>query len=249
MNKKSFNLPDQSYWDKSYHNLELQIVSEQDKVRQWIERFFDKAEGDCLEIGCFPGRYLAVFGKLGYRLYGVDLTPRVEQDLPCWLKDCGYKVGEFCKLNFEDFKSKKQYDIVCSFGFIEHFIDWQEILKKHALFVKNEGYLVISAPNFRGLIQRALHILLDRKNYNRHYIPSMNTDLWQDIVQNIGFDVVYCGYFGAFDFWVDNQSRNILQMMILKLINRLSPVLKKLPKDKMIYAPFCGLIAKKRTLN
>ena len=77
------NLVPQEYWDKGYETLELDIAPKDDTVRRWIELFFsNRGKGRCLEIGCFPGRYLAVFGELGYELNGIDLTPRVESDLP-----------------------------------------------------------------------------------------------------------------------------------------------------------------------
>ncbi|MFH0702326.1 MAG: methyltransferase domain-containing protein [bacterium] len=268
------NLAEQSYWDKSYENYNLEIAPKKDQVRQWIEKFVPKAHSQAsnpselerieenmerrlslpqaLEIGCFPGRYLTVLGELGYELNGIDLTPGIERNFVDWLKSRKYKTGEFSKISLSEYRNKNsgiKYDLVCSFGFIEHFIDWKDVLLKHADFVKDEGYLIISAPNFRGILQRILHFCLDNKNYKRHYIPSMNPFLWKKIVQDLdfNFDIIYCGYFGAFEFWVDKQEINSFQKIIsIIIIKFLMPILKKLPGNNEIYSPYCGLIAKKR---
>ena len=63
---------------------------------------------------------------------------------------------------------------VSSFGFIEHFVNWKEILTQQARLVNNGGYLVVEAPNFYGLIQKMLHWFFDKENYKRHYVPSMS---------------------------------------------------------------------------
>ena len=240
------NLVEQSYWDDNYEKCNDIIVAREDSpIRQWLTRFFNNAQGTCFEVGCFPGTYLSIFGELGYELYGIDLTPRVETDLPLWLKNRGYKVGKFFQADFLKYNDENKYDIVSSFGFIEHFINWDDILIKQARLVKEGGYLVVQIPNFRGFIQRTLHIFLDKENYNLHNISSMNPDLWANIIRKMDFEIVYYGYFGAFHFWIGKQSRNIIQKASIALIRHLLPFLKKIPKDRMVYSPYCGLIAKK----
>jgi SAM-dependent methyltransferase len=70
------NKADQKYWDKYHEGFELQIAPEIHPIRQLIERYFPKTDNEtCIEIGCYPGAFLAVFGELGYELYGIDLSP------------------------------------------------------------------------------------------------------------------------------------------------------------------------------
>jgi len=73
----------------------------------------------------------------------------------------------------------------------------------------------------------------------------MNPELWSRIIESLGFETIYSGYFGAFEFWVDNEDRGIIQKAILKAVMSLSKVMKMLPRDKMAYSPFCGLVARK----
>jgi len=241
------DLVEQAHWNRLYEDIEPALANEDDTIRRWIEKFVPEGEGSCLEIGCFPGTYLAVFGELGYQLNGIDRAPGVETTLPSWLELKGYRVGEFEKADFSDFAPRRKFDVVSSFGFIEHFHDWARVLKRQASFVKTGGLLVVTVPNFRGVVQRALHLLLDGQNYRRHNIASMNPDLWTAAIVDMDFEVVYSGYFGSFGFWNEEQRRGRIRNEALYYVYRLMPALQKmLPEDKAAYSPFCGLIARKR---
>lgn len=50
-------------------------------------------------------------------------------------------------------KSDTQFDIVCSFGLIEHFADKNDIINTHIKFLKPNGYLVILVPKKSFLTQ------------------------------------------------------------------------------------------------
>lgn len=242
-NHKSVLVP-QSYWEAQYQFHELVVLSTEHPFRRWIESYVPRGNGDCFEIGCYPGQVLAVLGELGYRLNGLDLTSRVEKDLPKWLRTRGYRVGEFCQQDFLRYQSNSRYELVCSFGFMEHFTDWESILHKHMDLVALNGHLVITVPNFLGFVQYLLHYLLDRKNLERHNLKAMDPNIWEEIVSNRGFEIIRSGYFGQFHFWVDRQKRNRLQLLVLREMRKLLPKLRKLPPDIPVYAPYCGLIAK-----
>jgi hypothetical protein len=56
---------------------------------------------------------------------------------------------------------------------------------------------------------------------------------------------LYQGYFGRFDFWVNNEPRGIIKRLILKrLMSIRKPLGAVLPRDKRAYSPFCGVIAR-----
>jgi SAM-dependent methyltransferase len=240
-------LVEQTYWDATYRDCHFEAPPPDDLLRTWIEDFVPPAVGSCFEIGCFPGRYLSVFGDLGYELNGIDITPRVNEELSEWLKQRGYRVGEILHGDFRDYCTARKYDVVCSFGFIEHFEEWPDILIKHAVLVREGGYLVVSTPNFRGLVQRILHVTLDRENHRRHNIAAMRPVLWSKLIQDMNFHLLFSGCFGPFGFWNEEQRRNRVQNEALHYIYRLMPSLQKtLPENKKSYSPFCGLIARKK---
>lgn len=244
---KTKNIVSQDYWDNSYSGIAYKVIPADDSLRKLINEYISSAtEGQtCLEIGCFPGRHLAVFGEMGYELHGIDRTPRIEIDLKDWFVKMGFLVGELKKAGIEQFNPDRKYDIVCSFGFIEHFTNWDEILQRHFKLVKDNGLIIITTPNFRGFFQRTFHKLVDKENFDRHVIDSMVPNKWKEIAERNGFSPLFHGHFGKYDFWVDNQKRGKLERKLVKFIRKLTPLFRKLPENKSAYSPYCGLIAKK----
>ncbi len=236
----------QKRWDESYVGLKLEIAPPQDAVRTWIEQWVAPGQGDCLELGCFPGRYLAVLGELGYELNGVDLTPRVESDLPDWLGQQGYRLGNFCRADIFQHDFRRQYDVVCSFGLVEHFGQWAELIQAHARLVKPKGLLLVATPNFRGWAQRLLHEWLDRANLAEHNLEAMQPAQWSAQVAAMGFSVLSCGWFGRVDFWSNpDPNRSLVKRAALRGVRKMLPVLRWLPEGFASYSPYCGLAARK----
>ncbi len=69
--------------------------------------------------------------------------------------------------------SRANYDVVCSFGLIEHFSNWAELLRGMRIMSRPGAWLVVSTPNFRGWFQQAFHRLVDRVNFDRHNLDAM----------------------------------------------------------------------------
>lgn len=240
------DLVEQPYWDNSYKKFGYYI--ENDAVIKWLVNhgeIFEK-KGSLFEFGCFPGRYMAYFGKKGWKVNGMDLTPRIEEDFVSWLNSQQIISGIIKKGDALAYASttSDQYDLVCSFGFIEHFQNFLELIDLHHRILKPGGFLVISTPNFRGEIQNFLHKNLDSQNLGRHFLPAMQPNLWRRRIKSYGYKIVFSGYFGGFDFWCDEQKRNSIQTISVKALFKIKTVLKNLPSFAT-YAPYCGIIAQK----
>jgi SAM-dependent methyltransferase len=236
----------QHQWDEGYRHEVLEVAPRGDLVREWLEGWVPSGAGACLELGCFPGRYLAVLGELGYELHGIDLTSRVESDLPTWLKGRGYKIGKFLRADVFHCEYSGDYQVVCSFGLIEHFANWAKLIEVHARLVRPGGLLVISTPNFRGWVQRWLHRWVDGRNLAEHNLAAMVPHEWARCVAPLGFEVLTHGYFGRVDFWVkDDPARPLLHRVVARGAKRSVPLLRFLPDGVAAYAPFCGMVARK----
>jgi L-malate glycosyltransferase len=249
MTEESTNKASKNFWDGTYDNIELKIASEDFLLRTWIEEYFPKLENNskksCFEIGCCPGQYLAVFGELGYELNGIDFSDNINT-VSNWMKEQGYRTGNFYNQDFLKFDTADQYDIVLSLGFIEHFTNWDEILMKHLSLVKQNGYLVIEAPNFIYGFQNWLHKNLDKESYKRHYTPAMDIEKWAVILERNNFEIIFKGYFGKFDYWLNYEKRTFINNLFLMALRKMYPLLSNiLPKDKKFYSPVGGIIALK----
>ena len=202
--------------------------------------------GNCIEIGSFPGPFLTVFGDLGYTLNGIDFHPKNSKDLPEWLLSEGYKVNEFETGDFFNYPGTKKFDVVASFGFIEHFENFKEVILKHAELVNENGYIIITTPNFRGSIQYWLHKTFDKNNLKLHNVESMQPDIWASLLAVNGFDIKYKGFFGGFLFWRDIEQMNIFKEKLLWIIVRIIPRLGKVIWfESAAFSGYCGVVAKK----
>ena len=241
------DLVKQEYWDESYSNHSFVELPGDNPIKQWINDVAClKPNGACIEIGTYPGGYINEFGKLGYEISGIDLTPRVVELMEVFANK-KYKVGSFIQSDFLEYCFLEKYDIVCSFGFIEHFLNYKMIIQKHADMLKSGGVLLIVTPSFSSPIQLFLRRMIDNENLKRHNLKSMNPNDWAAYLQNKGFNVVRKDYIGGFDFWVDNQKYNFLQKIVMKTLFFMLPMLKKVFHMKSsVYSPYCGIIAIKK---
>jgi len=192
----------QSYWDAEYKHLSLHYNPESVIFKELFERHL-RPQGNCFEVGCYPGSFLVYLGKhFDFVVNGIDATPYVLDRLPQYLVKNGVKVGKLYHGNFLTFETREVYDVVCSFGFIEHFINFEQIIEKHIRLVKPGGILILSCPNFRRM-QYVFHRLLDPVNLQRHVLKVMNLRRWRKVLEGNGMRVIYSGYYRTADFWVD----------------------------------------------
>lgn len=237
---------DQSYWDNSYSKLKFFRLPYGDQTASLLKKYLPRANGDksAFEIGCFPGRFIAEIGELGYVLHGCDTTPRVANDLGPWLEGQGYKVGKVVQAPYQDF-TENHYDLVASFGFIEHFEDYANVFLEHCKMVAVNGYLVVQFPNFRGSFQHKLHTFFDLDNLNNHVIAAMNLEVYKKILPP-DFETIFCGYYGGFDFWTDDfKKRNgFLKRKILKFFMKTKSIWRKAGDDPR-WSPHGMIIAKR----
>ena len=133
---------------------------------------------------------------------------------------------------------------MASFGFIEHFENFTEIIKLHDKLLQDDGFIIITTPNFRGIIQRMLHAYLDYPNLQLHNLDCMRPDIWKSEFRKLGYSVIFSGYFGNFNFWINKENKRMFKRIITKAIRKATPFLRKLPNSSF-YSPYCGIIVKK----
>jgi len=107
-------LTDEAYWNEGYSDQPLG-----EAIGGPLENFLGThltsiTGATCMEIGSFPGSYLPVIGRKGYKLSGIDFNKRNERELPLWLQSLGLPVGEFWSGDFFDFvkEHNSRYDLV-----------------------------------------------------------------------------------------------------------------------------------------
>lgn len=236
------NLTDKNFWDKNYGDYKFSPMELDYPITEELYKFFNanQQKKSVFEVGCFPGRFLYHFWKMGYQLNGVDQTDYLSW-MKEWLAGGRFEIGNISQWDFFENDFWK-FDVVFSTGFIEHFTNFEEVIELHMGFVKTWGHVCITVPNFSGSIQKFLHERLDRSNLEMHYLPSMDLEAWRRVAERNGFEVCVSKYIGGFGFWI--ASDWLLYKIIAKII-RILFCWKFLPNAKS-YSPELFFIAKKK---
>lgn len=172
---KDPRLTDVEYWDR-------RPKSRSSKMRpsRYLEPYLKNAlpanpDWTCLEVGVVPGRMLLWMAKrFGYRVVGVDLSERVF-DLQPAFGDQGVDA-EFVQADFLDWTPNRQFDVVLSSGFVEHFRNYEEVIHKHWDLVRPGGYLVLSIPAWSP-VQRILRRVMYEKHLYQNIVASHHTEM------------------------------------------------------------------------
>lgn len=192
-----------------------------------FDKFLTKTKGVAFEVGCVPGNILArICKKYGYFPEGIDFDKNTSKIFSETMEKHRIKEYLVYSEDFLKFKSNNKYDLVCSFGFIEHFNNAKEMVKKHVDLLKEGGKLIIEIPNFGGF-NGFLHRLVDKPNLYKHNTSIMNLDFFREIVNENNLKVLYLDYYGSWHFqwgYGRRQTANIFQKGIYALLKLISKI-------------------------
>ncbi|MDB5031616.1 methyltransferase domain-containing protein [Mucilaginibacter sp.] len=204
------NLTDRSFW-KSFWESRIGLIF--NIKRDYIfgdilaKIIAKKGAKTAIELGGFPG-YYAIYLKKYQDMDTTLLDYFIHQGLVNELLAKNSLQENDIKIIEADlftYQPEVQYDLVLSFGLIEHFSDTKAIIENHLPFLKPGGTLFITLPNFKGIngwVQRKF----DLENYNKHYIESMNPALLADYCRQLGLKEVESYYHGRFSMWLENKA-------------------------------------------
>lgn len=163
----------------------------------YFHEFFSSRETrglKLLEIGCARSVWLPYFAKeFGFNVSGIDYSETGCSQAEQLLLKAGVEGEVICADFFlppDHFI--EAFDVVISFGVVEHFQDTSGCLRAFSRFLKAGGLLVTNVPNLvglNGMIQKIVnrpvfdvHVALDKNDLIRAHDAS-------------GFQTVSCHYF------------------------------------------------------
>lgn len=244
-------LTDRDFWVKYWESkTDLSVVIPENYLfhRQLADIVDKENVKTAIELGGFPG-YYAVFLKKYLKLDVTLLDYFVHQPITeQLLKTNGLSEDDIKIIETDLFKYEpaQQFDLVLSCGLIEHFLDTEDIIKKHIAFVKPGGTLFITLPNFKavnGWFQKSF----DKENYDKHNIACMDPALLASICEKAGLQEVKANYFGKFSIWLENEKQRPLALRIFKKIIWLKGKVftKIIPFESKGLSPYIILQARK----
>jgi 2-polyprenyl-3-methyl-5-hydroxy-6-metoxy-1,4-benzoquinol methylase len=195
------------YWDKTWGTYDMpKEVNPRDgglpnHINRRFHEYFCQIFSDAntqgktiLEIGCARSVWLPYFSKeFGFNVTGIDYSEIGCQQAMQVLSKAEVKGEIVCADFFSAPGSMlKAFDVVVSFGVLEHFQDTAACVAAFSKFLKPGGLLITNIPNLcglNGLIQKQInrpvfdiHVPLDKQSLVRFH--QMN-----------GLRVISCDYF------------------------------------------------------
>ncbi|WP_434658660.1 class I SAM-dependent methyltransferase [Sulfurimonas sp. NW9] len=235
----------EQYWGEILLPQKVNFSFKNDRViAETILKFVPKVDNDqkALEIGCAPGKWLTlVYENLNYDIDGFEYVDVAAEKTKENFKLCHIPENRFNVIT-ADFLTQSpdpKYDLVMSFGFIEHFENYDDIYQKHIQYCKKNGYVVTGFPNFRG-INYYLQLFIDRISgssiIKNHNIKMMDKVLMEKMIKSSKKELVYLDYIGGFEpaLFNINKVENIFLRFILKVSSKALSIIFSNIKNKYI---------------
>lgn len=131
-------------------------------------------------------------------------------------------------------KYKHFFDVVFSYGFIEHIYPPEKAVKLHLDLVKPGGYIVIQIPRFRGF--NYWKVKFFRPDLlPLHNLSIMNADVLSKICSLQGVKTIYCANYGTIKLRLPMNKKNFRYYLLKTtclLEYLLNPLLRLIYKDK-----------------
>ena len=183
-------------WDRSRRNVRFYPYKPSFvHFHRLFKKYLPMGEKLFFEVGCFPGQHLWYFSKyFGYTVSGIEFLEGKAEKIQMSLAEEGV-MAKVIRGDFFKFRSHQQYDIVASFGFVEHFGNTLPVVRKHCEMANPGGLVVITAPNHSSVVYNRLLKLSGVDIYNAHNHMSLNM-LISSVRQLRDVDVMASGYIG-----------------------------------------------------
>lgn len=186
-------------WENVWRGESIQEITKDDPAYKLVGGILLKYPNGCriLDAGSGLGRWVFYWQGTGCKAYGIELVAKaVERSKEYAQKNnlgCQFIIGDVRNMPFSD----NFFDIVMSFGTIEHFLDSSKAVKEFYRVVKKGGTCLVTCPNIysaRSLITRPiLNILKSPKFGYQGYEKSFRPRVLAKMMEEAGFKEIKFG--------------------------------------------------------
>jgi 2-polyprenyl-3-methyl-5-hydroxy-6-metoxy-1,4-benzoquinol methylase len=201
------NLTNKNYWAKNWQDFNPYKVPKKTFFTKYIPKEIE-GKKSFIEIGGFPGTFSVYF----HQQFGLDITildfyiDKPTISLVEKVNHIPTGTIKYIEADFFNFKPEQKYDVVASFGFIEHFQDTKDVINRHIELLSDNGVLFITIPNFRGL-NGFINKIFNPKSYNAHNLNSMRIDFLREIMKETKLQNAKVQYVSRPTIWLDNTNK------------------------------------------
>lgn len=197
------DLTNEKFWNSRWKDIVTtrEILLSTREMDQMIARMLSKIpkNGKLLELGVAPGRMAQRYNSLREDLTidGVDISEEgIRQTLTIYNRHL--INGKLYTMDFRDKTTLgKCYDAVVSHGLIEHFDDYCSIVQNHFKFIKPNGIVLITVPNYSNKLVLWFLKTFSHETLTTHNISCMNLKELSHTVEEAGGQIISTGKFGG----------------------------------------------------
>lgn len=166
-----------------------------------------------LEIGSAPGyRSLALWQRFGLQPYGLEYTEEGARAQRALYRANGLPEDLVVRGDFFDDALRAKwagfFDVVASYGFIEHFDRPEDVAAKHLELLRPGGLLVVTVPHMNeGTVYGWLVRRFNPTVYAMHNVATCTRESFRKIFDGFACDILHCGPLGGCDVEFDPDRR------------------------------------------
>lgn len=221
-NKKDLgSLTDQSHWDAAWDSsVKLRMPSRLNVGVLNITRLLKRhVFPGCryIEIGCAPGKLLTwVANVLQANALGLDYSDAGIFQCRRLFEALNLDIDLYHEDFFNHTLELETFDVVTSFGLIEHFDDPVPVVRQHLDLVKPGGVAIITVPNYGG-VYGSIQSWCDSPNLELHNLDIMTTSAMRALVDSSEVESVRAYRFGSVNPWVLNLGNKLPKFLVTML--------------------------------
>lgn len=236
-------LTDRAFWIKYWSTFEPRRISTV-LFADVFARCLPPGRRTCIEVGGFPGVFSVYFKQhFGYDVTLLDIVilPDIVEQL-ARANDLDPAAIHTVEADFLTMPLEERYDVVFSAGFIEHFGDPADMLRRLWALVKPGGTMVVTLPNFRG-VNGLVQWCCDRSNLRAHNLNTMKLPVLRECLRQNAITDYELAYYGLPTIWLEPQAiTSKARALMLKVV---PAVLRRIPIGGRFLAPHIVLVARK----
>ncbi|MBC7428155.1 MAG: methyltransferase domain-containing protein [Bacteriovorax sp.] len=229
----SNDLTTEDFWANYWATLSLPVKVDMgfknDRViANEILRVINKSDKTtALEIGCAPGKWLSFLAtELQCKVTGIEYIPLAASKTIENLELQNIKNYRVITGDFFNHQLNEKFDIVLSLGFIEHFENYESVLKNQMDLVKDDGYLIIGIPRFVGInfyLQKIIDQFIENKLIPGHNLKTMQLKNFSKFGKKYNLKIISNKYIGGFEhgLFPVAEIKNSLVRVIVKIAMRI----------------------------
>lgn len=145
---------DQIYANESYYSMDPQSnerIRTEHRRRFGIMRTLSKGKS-VLDVGCATGLFLDEAASEGFVTAGIELSPKNA----ALAREKGHDIFVGSLDQFAQEQTKRQFALITCLDVIEHVESPSEFVEMLSRYLSPDGVLVLSTPNYSGLVSRIL---------------------------------------------------------------------------------------------